>query len=1038
MPTVTPLDPPAVRLVRPAAAARVAWQPDADAESAIAHTAGVLRLLGGPGSGKTATVARAAAARLNSGVRADQVLVLAFSRRAAAGLRDAVVAETTVALREVPVRSFESYAWAVLDRARRRHADWSAPRLITGPEQDAIIRELLAGALEGEGSTRWPDELRAALGTRGFAAEVRDAVMRCAQRGISAAQLAEWSVVHDRPVWASLAGFLTEYSGVTGMRLPDSYDPAELVRAVVDLWRREPAELLLEHRRVRHLYVDEAEELDPAKLELVSLLAGGVDSLVLSGDPGQSVFGFRGADRRGLMDFPAAHTATLRRQYRATPAMARVLQVVAAGTGAEYPDSLAVADDGLEPLVALCAASPGREAADVASVLRERHLVDGVPWSEMAVLVRSVSSALPVIRRAFVAAGVPVDPGIDEPAVGRSAAVRSLVELVLMSGDEHPDAARIEELLRSPYFRLDALQVRRMRKSLREHDARDGAARTSSALLREAVAGRLAVPPGTATAQLRELARILQVLRRLSADGATGEELLHAAWRESGAQQRWRAEALLGGSRGADADQRLDSVIAAFDIAASLSSRLREASFETIAAELERQELPADRLSRGVRRAETVQVLSASNAKGRQWEIVAVMGVQDGAWPNLVPRNTILGTEELSDLAVGVDPHLLDRRAQLMQEERRLFYLALSRARRQVVLSAVDGTGERPSRFFTSLCESVGVEPGRHRAERAVDRNLSMLDHVSQMRAVVLDSQAPDADRTVAVAALQRLAAAGVEGAAPDDWYALREMSSSEPVQGAEATVRISPSAATRFVQCPLQWFLGSVGERRADIHASVGTLVHKAFESVQDVGGRTHAELFNRMIAVVDETWDDLELDSPWENRDWRARVTAMVDRLAEWLAARGTDRQWVANEQSFDVTIGRARIRGAVDRLERDPATGGLYTVDLKTGSQIQQAEVPAHPQLGLYQLAAEAGAFGAPARSLGAELLFVKERRKEMVQPPLDESADPQWASELLDELVDGMSGSSFSAHPGNHCRRCDFVALCPAIREVGEEE
>lgn len=1028
---------PPVRLVRPARSVRREWLPDAEAERAIEHRRGRLRVVGGPGSGKTSMLARAAAARLNEGAEAGEVLLLTFSRRSAAALRDALVAETTVALREVPVRSFESYAWGVLDRAGRRQAEWSAPRLITGPEQDAIIRDLLHGALEGEGRTTWPDDLRAALPTRGFAGELRDALMRCAQHGISAGQLRRWADEHDRPVWRSLSSFLTEYSGVTGMRLEDSYDPAELVRAVVDLWRGDPDELLREHRRLGYLYVDEAEELDPAKRELVELLAEGVPSVVLAGDVNQSVFGFRGADRRALADFAPESTVSLSTGYRSSPGVVQAVGSWSATWGAVLPQCV-LAQDEMEPLVAVRAASGYREAAEVAALLRERHLVDGVPWSEMCVISRSAAAILPAVKRAFAAAGVPLDLGSDEPPVGQSAAVRSLVDLVRLARTDEPSAATVEELLRSPYFRHDALTLRRMRRALRAAETAAGGGRSSTRVLAEIVAGRADLPEDADLAGLRELTRILARLRADDAAGASGEELLHAAWRETGAQERWRVEALSGGRRGADADQRLDAVIAAFAVAASLSSRLREADFETIAKEIEEQELPADRLGRAARAAERVSVLSANNAKGRQWEVVAVVGVQDGGWPNLVPRNTILRTEELADLASGLDGVVLDRRAQLLQEERRLFYVALTRARRQVILSAVEGPGERPSRFYDEVCEHAGVAPGQARQTARVDRSLSMIDHLAQLRACLVDPDSGPADRAAAAQSLRMLAEAGVPGAAPADWYAVRKVSTDEPIGAEDVPVRISPSAAATFQTCQLQWFLGRVGSRPQTINATVGTLVHAAFEAVGETRGRTHAELVLTMRAVIDDGWAALDIQSPWEDRRWRAIVEQMIERMADWLLGR--DTEWVGNEREFDVVIGRARIRGSVDRLERDRLTGELYTIDLKTGSTApSHKDALRHPQLGLYQLAAEHGAFGPQTRSGGAELFFPRVGNSGgRTQPALSRDEDPQWAHALAGELAEGMAAGSFTAQPSSACRNCDFRSVCPAIRSVGEDE
>ncbi|GAB3297136.1 UvrD-helicase domain-containing protein [Epidermidibacterium keratini] len=1036
-------DVPAVRLVRPRPAPAAALRDDEAQREVIAHRRGVLRVIGGPGTGKTLTLARAAAGVLDEGADADEVLVLAFSRKSAARLRDQVVAHTGAALREVPVRSFESFAWANLERAARDRPEWSTPRLITGPEQDLIIRELLAGSLLGEGQTDWPDALRAALPTRGFATEVRDALMRCAERGISAEQLRSWAASEDRPEWASLASFMGEYNSVAGLRQPDSYDPAELVRALVELWRRSPDQLDRATARLRYVYVDEAQDLDTAKIELLELISSRVESLVLAGDPDQSVFGFRGADPYAFTQFdPEAERVLLPRTYRAGGPLSEVYADWAAQLAgpAEQRRYISVVDDadGSEsldvstmldvtpPVEIVTAPIAGREAAEIAAVLRKRHLVDEVPWREMAVLTRSVRASLPALRRAFQSAEVPLALGIDELPVGQNAAVRALIGLVEVALAEAPEAVAIEEVLRSPYFRLGALELRGLRRALRQRELSDGGARSSRALLESAVLGELDVADEPATRELVRMVSVLDGVRREAADGASAEELLYRAWELVGVESRWRAEALRGGSAGESADSRLDGIVAMFDAAATFSTRMQGATFDQFVDYLEAQELPADRLSKGGRDSDAVVLLSANSAKGLQWDTVCLIGVQDGRWPNTVPRDTILGADAIVDLAAGRAARDVDRRKQMLLEERRLFYLAASRARNRLVVSAVDGVDDRPSRFVHELARIAGVAVRSPSAREG--KQYSMVDLIAELRTCLLDPQSSHDERASAAHNLARLAAEGVPGASPEDWYGTTELSDPAPIVSPEEIVTISPSAAVTFQKCGLRWFFDQVGRGSSTINASVGTLVHEAFSRIEEPAGRSHAELFNEMHEHVARQWPTLSFDSPWEDRMWSARVQVMLDNLAGWLEARTAE--WVGNEITFELEDGGVRVRGTVDRLER--TADGVLTIDLKTGKSAPTPdELESNAQLGLYQLAVEEGAFERPQSSGGAELLFVHDRAKakDLPQQPLAQADDPTWAQQLLVELGEGMSAGSFAAVNGPLCRSCDFKQGCP---------
>ena len=637
---------PRVRLVAPIDPPTRSPHYDDAQREVIEHTHGVLRVVGGPGTGKTSVVAEAAARRLNDGAPVDSVLALTFGRRAAGQLRDEISRRSQVALQSPPVRSFESFAWGVLDRAARNEPDWGRPRLITGPEQDLIIRELLAGALEGEGATSWPGHLRAAMTTRGFARELRDVLMRCTERAISAAQLRDWAHEFGRADWAAIAAFIPEYSSVTGLRLADAYDPAELVRAVLDLFEKSPDTLADERARLRHIYVDEAQELDPAKADLLDRVGAHAKSVVLVGDPDQSVFGFRGADPYLLVQPPhdlLSSTVVLPHSYRANETLTEPVRrwserLTGVGSHRRFVgiadsvgDPVADAGDPDEPsdppIEILIAQSDAREASAIAQRLQRLHLAEGVRWQDMAVLVRSTAASLPVLRRAFSAAEVPLSVTGDEVPVVENPAVQGILDIVRLALDEAAvDVLTIEGVLCSPYFGEDALSVRRLRKTLRRAELQSGGGQSSGGILCDAIRDprSLLVQDLSQIDSLARLGGLVTKLRQAALNGATPEELLYLAWQDRDVERRWRDAALAGGTAGAEADARLDAIIVMFDVAAAYTERMRAVGFLQFVDYLSAQDLPADRLSKTAARGGAVRVVTANNAKDLQWDVVVI------------------------------------------------------------------------------------------------------------------------------------------------------------------------------------------------------------------------------------------------------------------------------------------------------------------------------------------------------------------------------------------------------------------------------
>jgi RecB family exonuclease len=298
---------------------------------------------------------------------------------------------------------------------------------------------------------------------------------------------------------------------------------------------------------------------------------------------------------------------------------------------------------------------------------------------------------------------------------------------------------------------------------------------------------------------------------------------------------------------------------------------------------------------------------------------------------------------------------------------------------------------------------------------------------VAELRAAVCDPAEPATERRAAATALARLAAAGVPGADPDDWWGLAPLSDERPVVDPADPVTVSPSRVEAFLGCELRALLSQIGATDGDqVSASLGTLVHAI--AAEAPAGADVAELERRL----DEQWPTLDFGAAWFAANERARAGQMLIKLAQWLRDSRDRLDLVAVEQAFDVDLGPARLRGQVDRLERDQQ-GRLVVVDYKTGKRKPNAqEVAEHPQLAAYQLAVERGGFGTGERSGGAMLVQLASGAgyAEQPQPPLADRPDPEWILDKINQVAERLHGAEFTARAApENCRICQLRKVCP---------
>ncbi|WP_431928403.1 ATP-dependent helicase [Amycolatopsis tucumanensis] len=1035
---------------------------DADARAVLAAPRGFVRVLGGPGTGKTTLITSAAAARISGGADPESLLVLTASRRAANALRAEITRRVTAGdgvprtIREPIVRTVHSYAFSLL-RLQAGLQDVPAPRLLSSPEQDVVVRDLLAGDL-AEGAPDWPEQLRPALAVPGFAEELRDLLLRAAERGLGPEDLVKLGRRKDRPEWVAAGVFWRQYEEVTVLQgaggnalgAPGSpaLDAAELVASALVELEGDPDLLAREQARIRHVFVDDAQHLDHLQFRLLRLLGTAAEDFVVTGDPDQAIFSFRGADP-GLLtraDADGGRTVTLTRTHRLSLAVHEaVTKLGATLPGAQRHRAIEVDPSSEEGEVKVrLLPTPSAEASWVADQLRRAHLIDGVPWSEMAVLVRSPGRSFPVLQRALRAAGVPIASAADELPLARQPAVRPLLAVLRVAGDpELLDVDTAEMLLASPLGGADPLALRRMRRGLRRLELAGGGERSSDELLVEVLRDndKLGGLAEAEAAPIRRVGGLIAVAREAIARGAGVEQVLWDVWRESGLQKRWVRLSGRGGTLGAQADRDLDAVVALFHAAGNYVDRLPKASVAAFADYLSSQNIAGDSLAPVAMRGEGVSMLTAHGAAGREWTVVAVANVQEGSWPDLRLRGSLLGVERLVDLLSGLEEETVSATAPILAEERRLFYLALGRAKRTLLVSAVIGEDEQPSRFVDDLEANSADESGLDSRVKPPGRSLVLAELVGDLRRAVCDPEVPPDRRARAARQLARLARAGVPGAHPDSWYGLVETSTDTPLYGEGDVIRISPSTVDTLKKCPLRWLIERHGgSDPAQLAAITGTLVHElaqaAADGMDDEGLRR----------ALDDAWAKVDAGAPWFSRRERNRVEQMVRNFLAWLHNSRHELQQMGIEQDIEVELPvggdglLVKLRGRVDRLEHD-AEGRPVIVDLKTGkTAVSAADAELNPQLAAYQLSVLLGAFGGGKRPGGAKLVYLAKAHNKTgatvrEQPPLDDESGREWL-ELVRKVAASATGPEYDATENPDCDRCPAKGSCP-LRPEGRQ-
>lgn len=1001
-----------------------------DQAEAVHHRGSPLVVQGGPGTGKTTVLVEAALARIAEGANPDSILLLTFGRERASQLRDAIALRTTKTMFEPLARTFHSLAFSIL----KMKADKNDPEpiLLSGPEQESYIKELLKGDIE-DGYKEWPADLHAALTTNGFARELRDLILRASERGIGPVELERLGTTEGEKYWFAAAKFWQRYLNSMVMREISAsdakmrIDPSELVsRAALHL-HNHPDVLANLRTRFTTIMVDEFQESDPAQRVLLSMLVG--SDVIICADADSAVGRFRGADPDGLsaaLDPYRAHEIVLSTVFRSGSAIFDVGHAYVQGfRGSPVTRKRSCGNENMGSVAVHRFRSGAEEAAFIAHQFRSAHLREGISYSNMAVILRSPGVTASALRRAFAYVGIPVASELQALAGNPAIAPFLLMARVAIKAQPlNLDTA--ERLLMSEFGGADSISIRRIRRSLIAARA-DGDERSGTQLLLDAISdGEISMQGADSIQRVHNLLEKARAVARNKT--ALADDLLWAIWGNAVSSDgqklstTWRNQALRPGVAGAAADRDLDAMMQLFESAGRYSERFPLSGPAAFIAEIATEDIAGDVITAKGVRPDFVEILTVHSAKGREWGIVAVAGLQEGAWPNLKQRSSLLGAERLVERQRNSDipRDQLDVIAAngLLQDEERLFHVAITRAKQSLFITAVQRDDEEPSKFFEDIEIMVNKTDLEDPVLTEVPRPITAPALVAELR-----SQLHGAKGVEAAALLKSMSDEGIYLANPQNWIGAVPLSTNAPVIDADKEVVVSPSGAESFVECGLKWFLQNNGGSDGDSTAQVlGSAIHAFAAKMVQEPGTTKADL----IANLESSWKLIDPDSGWVSASHLENAVEMLEKFVEYHVK--TTRTVIDAEMRFNVKLGRARIIGTVDRLEIE-ADGSLFIIDFKTGgSAISYEDAKENLQLASYQVGIAEGGFTQGTMSAGAELVYLGSDNKEAAKRP-QHLVDIEAKKIQLNEIGEGMGAATFFATINKRCKGCPVRKSCP---------
>ena len=592
----------------------------------MTHVDGPLLVLAGAGSGKTRVIAHRIAYLLAHGVAPWQILAVTFTNKAAGEMADRVRALARDPGERSPlVATFHATCARIL-RSEIHHLGYPRSFVIYDEEDRlALVRELCR-------------EL--GLDERVITPQAVVARISRAKNQLEDAEALAGQAY--RPRDEQVARVYARYE--TRLRAAGAVDFDDLLVLPVQLWERHPEVLAAYRERWRYVLVDEYQDTNAAQYRLLRLLTGGHRNLGVVGDPDQSIYGFRGADLRNILDFerdfPACRVVRLEQNYRSTARILEIASAVIAHNRARKDKTLWTANDGGTPATVFRARDETEEAAWVARIATGLR-ADGLSLDGLAVLYRTNAQSR-VLEDAFRVSGLPYHIVGSVRFYDRKEVKDALAYLRLAVNPR--DDVAFRRAIAAPARGIGRATVARLELA---------AAERGQALL--AAAAAEPVGAGRGARALAEFAALGQRLGELAAGPAPLADRVNALVEASGLRAALRREET---SEAASRLENLDELVTA---AAEFAAR---AGSQEVAAFLDAVTLIADVDELAEPRA-AATLMTLHSAKGLEFPVVFLTGLEEGVFPH----------------ARALDDE------DAVEEERRLAYVGVTRAKSRLFLS---------------------------------------------------------------------------------------------------------------------------------------------------------------------------------------------------------------------------------------------------------------------------------------------------------------------------------------------------------------
>ncbi len=956
---------------------------------AIEHVHGPMLVVAGAGTGKTTVLVKRIARLVREGhARPGEILAVTYTKNSAQEMRGRVEAELRgTDLTDLHIGTFHEYCngilsdcgkqFGVLDDKdlwiylRRRIRELHLNHFVRAADVGKFLHDLL------DFISRCQDEL--------VEPEKYAEYVQRLERGElpvpRTAKSKEAAGLTDEEIFARCREIANVFSTVEKMLREDNLGTfGHMITRAWEVLNQDSELLAKERARTRFILVDEFQDANYAQVKILHLLAGQERNVFAVGDPDQAIYQFRGASSAAFAlfrhYFPDSKLVALEKNRRSTTSILNSAFALIAKNADVFPgmqESVASYrrsrllsardEDALRearqpqnlPVEAVISIGRDAESTDVVATIRERRKALRCKWSQFAVLYRAHSNRDQVAAE-LAEQGIPFS--IENMDVMDTPEARDLFAC-LGAVVSVRDGASLFRVAALPQFAIDAEKLRAALKSLPRN-----------------------APQNTG---------IADVLAQMENGAAVLSELEQAREEIAGV--------------GAKSRRAAEMAIRRFELPAS---RPLAAVLDFIGAWEEKP------IARGGELAEfldymeyfreaggaipmishdedAVSLMTAHTAKGLEWDHVFILRANSGSFPcsyrqPLVEFPAALREEESVFVNEGKALH--------DQEERRLFYVAMTRARDSLAIHARQGKGKRdptPPGYLRELLDDASIRPWFCKREA----------------------------RAFAGELFAQAASAPASASRTSQWLELAPAS--------DLSRRLSASALETYEACPLQFKLEREWRipREAPAALQYGAAIHRVLRTYYEAVRLRRPMEDDALIALLRADLAQAGIQDLYQFELYEQQGIA---QLRDFMAAARSAPipEVLRTEEWFEMAIGGATVSGRIDRMDQ---TGGgrVVITDYKTGKPKSQEDADLSLQLSIYALAAR------EKWGYDVDSLVLYNLRENSPVVTHRDNFQMEIAKEKVTQVAEQIAAGEFAAKPGFHCNFCPYRNLCPATEK-----